>query len=101
MEILDKLTHEKVTINFHENCLTPANFTKYLWKYVVKCLIIIFRYHMEKFWTALSFNYDSNHVEYLSTIEARNYPFVGTQFHPEKNIFEWALNSVKNIPHNR
>lgn len=85
-EILRKLTAEKVTINFHENCLTPANFTKY---------------HLDQFWSALSFNHDSSHLEYLSTIEARNYPFVGTQFHPEKNIFEWALNTVKNIPHSR
>ena len=28
-DILRKLTQEKVTINFHENCLTPTNFTKY------------------------------------------------------------------------
>ena len=29
-DILRELTKEKVTINFHENCLTPSNFTKYI-----------------------------------------------------------------------
>lgn len=85
-EIVEKLTQEKVTINFHKNCLTPENFTKY---------------QMDKFWTPLSFNFDSSNLEYLSTIEAKNFPFVGTQFHPEKNIFEWGLNTVKNIPHSK
>ena len=56
---------------------------------------------MDVFWNPLSFNYDSNNLKYLSTIEAKNYPFVATQFHPEKNIFEWALNTVKNIPHSK
>jgi len=85
-EILQKLTKERVTINFHENCLTPANFTKY---------------KMDTFWSPLSYNFDSNKLEYLSTIEAKNYPFIGTQFHPEKNIFEWAEESVDNIPHSK
>ena len=56
---------------------------------------------MDQFWTPLTFNYDSTDMKYLSTIEAKHYPFVGTQFHPEKNIFEWALNTVNNIPHSR
>jgi gamma-glutamyl hydrolase len=63
--------------------------------------LALLRYHLDQFWRALSFNHDSSQLEYISTIEARNYPFVGTQFHPEKNIFEWALNTVKNIPHSR
>ena len=29
-DILRELTKEKVTINFHENCLTPANFSRYV-----------------------------------------------------------------------
>jgi len=85
-EILRQLTQEKVTVNFHENCLTPTNFTKF---------------KLDNFWTALSINNDSNNLEYISTIEAKNYPFIGVQFHPEKNIFEWALESVKSIPHSR
>ena len=56
---------------------------------------------MQKFWKPLSYNFDSNKLKYISTIEAHKYPFVGVQFHPEKNIFEWATNTVGNIPHNR
>lgn len=56
---------------------------------------------MNKFWKPLSYNYDRNKLIYISTIEAHEYPFVGVQFHPEKNIFEWATHSVGNIPHNR
>jgi len=85
-DILRKLTKEKVTINFHENCLTPTNFTKY---------------KLGNFWKPLSYNFDSNKLKYISTIEAKKYPFVGVQFHPEKNIFEWATNTVGNIPHNK
>ena len=105
-EILRKLTREKVTINFHENCLTPTNFTKYgditltgLTSFEI--LTIYFRYNMNKFWKPLSYNYDRNKLKYISTIEAHEYPFVGVQFHPEKNIFEWATGSRGNIPHNR
>ena len=56
---------------------------------------------MGKFWKALSYNFDKNKLQYISTIEARNFPFIGVQFHPEKNIFEWATNTVGNIPHNK
>ena len=56
---------------------------------------------MDRFWKPLTYNYDANQLKYISTIEAHKYPFVGVQFHPEKNIFEWATNTVGNIPHNR
>jgi hypothetical protein len=32
--------------------------------------------------------------------KAKNYPFIGTQFHPEKNVFEWCAKEV-NIPHSQ
>ena len=116
-DILRELTKEKVTINFHENCLTPTNFSRYIlyvqllsFNYLLLlmyCLRIIylffglFRFNMGKFWKALSYNFDKNRLQYISTIEARNFPFIGVQFHPEKNIFEWATNTVGNIPHNK
>jgi gamma-glutamyl hydrolase len=45
----------------------------------------------------MSVNQDWNGFEFISTIEHRNYPFYGVQFHPEKNIYEWVRN--KNISH--
>ena len=36
----------------------------------------------------------------VATIEGKALPWYGTQYHPEKNRFEWPLPSVlKNIPH--
>merc|ERR1711962_116120 len=81
--ILRDITKRRVTINFHHFCLTPANFTKF---------------GMDHFWNALSVNRDYYDLEYISTIEAKNYPFFGVQFHPEKNIFEWSPKE-ENIPH--
>jgi hypothetical protein len=34
--------------------------------------------------------------EFISSIEHKVYPFYGVQFHPEKNAFEWGIES---IPH--
>merc|ERR1712215_218410 len=82
-DVLREIAEEKITINFHDHCLTPTNFTKY---------------GMGRFWNALSYNYDRYNLEYISSIEAKNYPFVGVQFHPEKNIFEWNRKEPR-IPH--
>ena len=62
--------------------------------------IVSFRFGMSKFWTPLSWNWDKFGLEYLSSIEAIQYPFVGVQFHPEKNIFEWSEREPR-IPHSR
>jgi gamma-glutamyl-gamma-aminobutyrate hydrolase PuuD len=34
---------------------------------------------------------------YISTVEAKGYPILGLQWHPEKNSFEWTKH--KSIPH--
>ena len=48
----------------------------------------------------LSTNIDQEGLEFISTIEAREFPFYGSQFHPEKIAFEWAPNRP-GIPHSR
>ena len=45
----------------------------------------------------MSVNKDWNGFEFISTLEHVILPFYGTQFHPEKNIYEWI--NGKNIPH--
>lgn len=35
-------------------------------------------------------------TEFISSVEHKKYPFYGVQFHPEKNAFEWTIES---IPH--
>ena len=55
---------------------------------------------MDKFWKVLSINNDEEGLEFISTMEAIDYPFFGTQFHPEKNAFEWTA-KYPNIPHSK
>jgi len=83
-ELLDILSSQPVTANSHHWCLTRENFT---------------RFELNKFWKdPLSINFDENGFEFISSIEAKDYPFYGTQFHPEKNNFEWSQ-LYSEIPH--
>lgn len=41
-------------------------------------------------WRIISTNKDSNGLKFVSTMESRNFPAFGVQFHPEKVIFEWG-----------
>jgi gamma-glutamyl hydrolase len=52
------------------------------------------------FFDMLSFNEAPAGTVFVSTMEARRYPFYGTQWHPEKNNFEWSQNAdYSNLPH--
>merc|ERR1711892_268051 len=82
-DVIKEVTEEKISINFHHFCLTPTNFTKY---------------GLDKFWNPLTYSFDTYNLEYLSILEAKKYPFIATQFHPEKNIFEWSPREPM-IPH--
>ena len=45
----------------------------------------------DSFWQILSTNEDDDGLEFVSLIEAkRGLPIWGSQFHPEKNAFEWT-----------
>ncbi|PIO28921.1 hypothetical protein AB205_0039150, partial [Aquarana catesbeiana] len=48
---------------------------------------------LRKFYNVLSTNFDGD-LEYVSTMEAHDYPFYGVQWHPEKNTFEWKKSSA-------
>eukprot|EP00090_Calanus_glacialis_P045280 TRINITY_DN8294_c0_g1_i1.p1 TRINITY_DN8294_c0_g1~~TRINITY_DN8294_c0_g1_i1.p1 ORF type:complete len:323 (-),score=87.85 TRINITY_DN8294_c0_g1_i1:89-1057(-) len=84
-EVVEQLSSLPVTINFHHWCLTMENFTKY---------------EMGNFWSPLSTNIDQEGLEFLSAMEAKDYPIYATQFHPEKNAYEWAP-KYSGIPHSR
>ena len=48
----------------------------------------------------LSTNADGTGKPFVSTMEARRYPFAATQWHPEKNNFEWGTKlGPAAIPH--
>jgi gamma-glutamyl hydrolase len=53
-----------------------------------------FRQQLSTFFRALSTNFDINHKEFISTFEAIKYPIYATQFHPERNAFEWYVSSL-------
>ncbi|GBF96107.1 gamma-glutamyl hydrolase [Raphidocelis subcapitata] len=48
------------------------------------------------FFNILTTTKDRNGLEYISTVEAKKYPFVGVQWHPEKPTSEFGNND---IPH--
>ncbi|KAK9501320.1 hypothetical protein O3M35_012056 [Rhynocoris fuscipes] len=48
-------------------------------------------FHLDKFWQVLTVNYDRTNKEFISSMEAYKYPFVGVQFHPEKVAYEWSM----------
>jgi len=45
----------------------------------------------------LSYSLDRDGRKYVSTIEGRDLPIYATQWHPEKNLFEWTYQ--ESIPH--
>ncbi|XP_041817142.1 gamma-glutamyl hydrolase isoform X2 [Chelmon rostratus] len=52
---------------------------------------------LKKFYKVLSTNTDGT-TEFVSTVEAYDYPIYGTQWHPEKNAFEWTRPYIAHSP---
>ena len=71
------------TANFHDWSVTVDSFMK--------------NKKMSDFFNILTTSVDRNGTEFVSTMEGKHYPFFSTQWHPEKNSFEW--NSTRNISH--
>ena len=80
------LSEQDIAINFHNWCLTPENFTK--------------SEPLKSFWDVLSNNYDEQGLQFISMMEAKNYPIWAIIYHPEKNMFEWT-EKFTHIPHTR
>merc|ERR1712179_818392 len=78
------LGEEKVTYNHHNWGVTRETYEKYP--------------ALKRFFKILSVNNDESGKEFISTVEARNYPIYAVQWHPEKNNFEYTT-AFKEIPH--
>jgi gamma-glutamyl hydrolase len=52
---------------------------------------------LDEFFRVLTLSNDRKKILYVSTMEAKEYPISATQWHPEKNAFEWTRG--ENIPH--
>lgn len=77
------LSTASTTVNLHRNCVTTASFDGNM--------------KLTQFFRVLSTNYDRNQKHFVSTMEGIKYPFYATQWHPEKNSFEWT--KALKIPH--
>ncbi|KAG7524285.1 gamma-glutamyl hydrolase-like [Solea senegalensis] len=82
-DLRGKLASEPLTVNTH--------------KWSLALLTYDTNEELKKFYKVLSTNTDGQ-VEFVSTMEAYDYPIYGTQWHPEKNAFEWRMDF---IPHTR
>lgn len=71
------------TGNFHDWSVTVKSFNN--------------NENMTDFYDILSTSVDRNGIEFVSTMEGKHYPFFSTQWHPEKNSFEWK--PTRNISH--
>lgn len=82
-EIIKILANENVTMNNHHYGIYTDNF--------------ISTKSLNSFFRLISTNYDRGTNNFVSTIESFNYPIYGTQWHPEKNPFEFG--NDENINH--
>lgn len=78
-DIIETLGQRNVTTNSHLLCTTEEKLKEV---------------NIDQNWVTLSTNKDLNGLEYISSFEHSRYPFYGTQFHPEKNMYEWPLSKV-------
>ncbi|XP_066952436.1 gamma-glutamyl hydrolase-like isoform X1 [Macrobrachium rosenbergii] len=73
------------TVNFHSWCMTPENFTAS---------------GLSKDFKVLATSYDFDDLEYVALFEHNDLPIFGSQFHPEKNLYEWVSDEEHSaIPH--
>ena len=63
------------TFNYHDVSISPETFKT--------------DSKLSKFWDVTAVSYDSAGKEFVASIEAKDYPFMATQFHPEKTIGSW------------
>ncbi|XP_061569368.1 gamma-glutamyl hydrolase [Cololabis saira] len=82
-ELMAALSTEKITENSHQWSLTTSDYNT--------------NAELTRFYKVLSTNTDGN-VEFVSTVEAYDYPIYGTQWHPEKNAFEWTRPYIAHSP---
>jgi gamma-glutamyl hydrolase len=50
---------------------------------------------LSNFWNLVSTSVSPAGEEFVSTLEAKNYPFFASQYHPEKNPYEWRIPAVR------
>ncbi|KAG7330047.1 hypothetical protein KOW79_006269 [Hemibagrus wyckioides] len=74
-DLITSLANEPLTENSHQWSITTESFTG--------------NEKLKNFYRILSTNADGQ-TEFVSTVEAYDFPIYATQWHPEKNAFEWT-----------
>jgi gamma-glutamyl hydrolase len=74
--IINILSQQSVTMNNHEYGVTPLTYSSNV--------------ALSSFFRMISWDYDRNKKEFVSTVESLEYPFYLLQWHPEKVAFEWT-----------
>ncbi|CAI7845374.1 unnamed protein product, partial [Closterium sp. NIES-53] len=74
--LVDRLEKENLTMENHKYGLTPETFNA--------------DEGLSSFFNILTTTADEDGKEYISTVEAKRYPFTALQWHPEKNAYEWG-----------
>ncbi|XP_066924525.1 gamma-glutamyl hydrolase A-like [Clytia hemisphaerica] len=82
MGLMRKMMFKKLSLHMHQAGINPDVYEK--------------NSRIRKMFKVLASNLDKKGKEFVSVIEGRKYPFYGTQFHPEKNIYEWTRNEKIN-----
>ncbi|XP_078136573.1 gamma-glutamyl hydrolase isoform X2 [Sander vitreus] len=82
-ELMEDLANEPLTENSH--------------KWSLAVLTLNTNEELKKFYKVLSTNTDGK-TEFVSTMEAYDYPIYGSQWHPEKNAFEWGRPYIPHSP---
>ncbi|XP_040928213.2 gamma-glutamyl hydrolase [Betta splendens] len=82
-ELMKAVTREPLTGNFHRFGVKVETFQE--------------NEKLRGFFSLLSTNVAENGAHFVSTIEAKRYPFYGVQWHPEVNRFQWDPKA--NFPH--
>jgi len=73
--VLHTFTRENSTTNLHHDGVSPASFGGSA--------------QLSDFFRVVSTNRDRKGREFVSTMEAKRYPILATQWHPERNQFLW------------
>jgi gamma-glutamyl hydrolase len=74
--LMDAVTTQNITENSHTSGVDPKT--------------VDASAKLKDFFQVLSTNVDSRGKSFVSTVEAKKYPISATQWHPEKNNFEWG-----------
>ncbi|XP_074549758.1 gamma-glutamyl hydrolase [Halichoeres trimaculatus] len=82
-ELMKDLSSEPLTENSHKWSISMSTYNT--------------NEELNNFYKVLSTNTDGI-TEFISTFEAYDYPIYGTQWHPEKNAFEWMKPYIPHSP---